>query len=335
MTAGSGGAGTTAGSNAGGGTAGGAGGATAGGGVSPGGAAGAGGGVEPGDTPPVRPLMVSAAPGEHRHTINGRPVGMDNRAPQMMGKLVIELGVDDGGVNDFALKHGFHVYGAEIVHCQIAEAPNTYESKTTAFNGNCRLETFDGVDHDSSINVSVADSVSGKLKQALTDLHAQYPEEDWGYFLNADGSVRWSDVGITGYSHGATSAARWAKKYRLYRAVSRSGPRDNICGQYAAGQCPESVISDWLDEESLTPVERMYGFVGQQDGQYEDILFAMDRMGYVGEPTNIDSVAPPYNGSHRLYIGGGHSNFEDKQYWPAMALAWGVPQENIDYAAGL
>jgi hypothetical protein len=61
----------------------------------------------------------------------------------------------------------------------------------------------------------------------------------------------------------------------------------------------------------------------------------MERMGYVGEPTNIDSVAPPYNGSHRLFIGGGHSNFEDKAFWPAMAVAWGVPPENVAYAAGL
>jgi hypothetical protein len=302
-----------------------------------GGGGGSGGSVvvEPGDTPPKAPLNITAAKAEHKHTVGGRPVGVDNRAPHMMGKLIIELGVDDGGVNEFALKHGFHVYGAEIVHCQIAEAENTYQSKTTAFNGNCRLETFDGVDHDPSINVSPAESVSGKLKAALAELHATYPEEDWGYYLTAEGEVRWSDVGVTGYSHGATSAARWAKQYRFYRAVSRSGPRDNICGNYADGQCPAGVISAWLDEESKTPPERLYGFVGNGDSQYDDILFAMDRMGYLGTPTDIGAVAPPYNNSHRFYINGGHDNFEGKQFWPALAVAWGVPAENVAYAAGL
>jgi hypothetical protein len=320
------------GANAGGVTNGGASGGTPAGGQN---SAGTGGGVEPGDTMPPRPLNVTAAMDEHRHNINGRPAAMDNRAPKMMGKLIVDVGVDNGGAYEFGLKRGFHVYGVNIVHCQIAESPDAYQSKTPAFNGNCRLETFDGVDRDPSINVSPADSVTGKLQKALTDLHAQFPEEDWGYFLNADGTVRWSDVGITGYSHGATSAARWAKHVRLWRVVSRSGPRDNICGQYGEGQCPAGVISSWLDEESATPVERLYGFVGNGDSQYEDILFAMDRMKYMGAPTDINAVAPPYNNSRRLYINGGHSSFDSDEFNTAMGVAWSVPPENMTYAAGL
>jgi hypothetical protein len=296
-----------------------------------------------GDTAPWRELNITAAPGDHRHDVGGRPVAVDNSAPIMMGKLIINLNVDDGGIYDFGLKRGFHIYGADIEHCDI-----NYD--TREHNGDCRLETFDGQDHSPAINVSYENSVMGKLSAALTELAATYPEEDWGYFLNQDGSVRWSDVGVTGVSHGAQSAARWARAYRLYRAVSRSGPRDTECGDgmLHAGtdfdpanppydvNCPDEQISAWIDEESATPTSRLFGFVGNEDGQYGDILFSMERMGYIGQPVNVSKVAPPFEGdSHRFYADDGHSGFDDEKYWPALGVAWGVPQANMDHAAGL
>ena len=74
-------------------------------------------------------------------------------------------------------------------------------------------------------------------------------------------------------------------------------------------------------------------FVGNGDAQYGDIIFAMQRMNYVGTPTNITSGTPPYGGSHRLFINGGHSDFTGKEFWPAMGVAWSVPQDVMDYAA--
>lgn len=303
----------------------------------------AGGSSDAGDTPPVRPLNITAAPGEHVHNVGGRPAAVDNRAPKMMGKLIIELGVDSGGLYQFGLKRGFHVYGADIEHCEITL------DMGREHNGDCRLETFDGVDRTPTLNVTPENSVVGKLTAALAELHQSFPEEDWGYFLNADGTVRWSDVGVTGVSHGAQSAARWARAVRMYRAVSRSGPRDTACGdgKLHAGEtitdamppydpnCPPEKISAWQDEVSMTPTERLFGFVGNEDGQFGDILFAMDYMKYVGKPVNVSVAAPPYDGSHRFYANDGHSGFDGEEYWPALQIAWGVPQENMDYAAGL
>ena len=46
---------------------------------------------------------------------------------------------------------------------------------------------------------------STNQSSALTSLQASNPEEDWGYFLTQDGKdVRWSDVAISGDSHGAS-----------------------------------------------------------------------------------------------------------------------------------
>jgi len=312
---------------------------TSGTGGSAGGTGGSAGAGDPLDTPPTHTLNVQAAPGEHTRTVNGIPAGIDTRLPVIMGKLIVNVEVDAGGMYRYGLKHGFHVLGPSMFHCDIAQLQSTYTSQGKNFNGDCRLEVFDGVDHDTSTAtghamITPATSIAGRVKAALTSLQASNPEEDWGYFLAADGSVRWSDVGFTGYSHGASSSARWAMTVRAWRVVARSGPRDNLCGTLYSGQtCKDDVISSWLDETSKTPLDRVYGLAGTTDSEYGDIIFAMERMHYIGALTDISTVAPPYGGSHRLIVKGqGHLDFNDNAYWPAMDVVWAVPQANIDYA---
>ena len=126
---------------------------------------------------------------------------------------------------------------------------------------------------------------------------------------------------------------RWAKQVRVWRVVARSGPRDNLCGSAPAGQCSEDVISSWLDEESKTPLDRLYGLAGTTDSEYGDIMYAMERMKFPGPPVDINSAAAPYSNSHRLIAqGDGHLDFNDKKFWPVMDVIWGVPAENIAYA---
>jgi hypothetical protein len=343
-----GGSGTTAGTTSTGGTAAGApsggttsGGATSGGmGGASGGSAGAG---DPLDTPPTHTLNVTASATEHMHTVAGMPALIDARLPKMVGKLIIDVEVDSGGSYAYGVKHGFHVLGPGMFHCDIAQSQAAYTADGKSFNGDCRLETFDGVDHDKSTatghaQVTLANSISGRVQAALTELQKNYPEEDWGYYLAADGSVRWSDVGFTGYSHGASSSARWGKAVRLWRVVARSGPRDNICGVLYSGKtCKEDVISAWLDEDNKTPLDRVYGIAGTTDSEYGDIVFAMERMKYPGTPVDIKSMQPPYGNSHRLIANGvGHDDFNekngDKAYWPTMDYVWATPAENIAYA---
>jgi hypothetical protein len=292
-----------------------------------GGSSGSGGGGGGGKT-----LDITAAPKLNTHKVGGRDWAIDTRLPEFMGKLVVNLDVDNGNINDFAIKHGFHVYGAQIFHCPIVESQGDYTSKTTAFNGNCRLETFDGMDHGGGSGVGPADSIMGKVKAGLTQLAADFGEEGWSYFLDDAGEVRWDQVAFTGYSHGATSAARWAKKVKVWRVVSRSGPRDNLCPAPPAA-CNANVISAWLDEPSMTPPDAFWGLVGNGDSQYGNILFAMDRLMLPGTPTEFTPPAgPPANGSHRLYINGGHDAFTDKKFWGALEVAWGTPKAINDYA---
>jgi hypothetical protein len=119
----------------------------------------------------------------------------------------------------------------------------------------------------------------------------------------------------------------------VWRAVGRSGPRDNICDSaYRGKTCPDAVISSWLDETSATPPENLYGLTGTNDSEYGDIVFAMERMKFIGALVDINKVAPPYNGSHRFQINGGHDPFTDKAFWPAMDVIWATAPEDVTYA---
>jgi hypothetical protein len=287
------------------------------------GAAGSGG-LEAGDTPPVRPLNVMASKGEHVH---GK-AGMDTRATKMLGKLVVDLGVNAGGYSSFLAKRGYHSMGAPCGSCP---APDLGGSRTRV--GDCRMQEFA--------------TTEASVKQQLTSLHAQYPEEDWGYFLNADGSVRWSDVALTGISHGATTAAIAGRiGARMWRIVSRSGPRDNTCGS-GNGQCtapittpsydancPDADVAAWLDQPSKTPMNRFYGIVGMTDGQCGDIMFNMKRTGYVGTPVIFDNAAAVLTGTNQFFsMAGGHYDFLAApggvmRTPEVLNIAFGIPPEN-------
>jgi hypothetical protein len=294
------------------------------GGTAAGSSSGGGGGLEAGDTPPVRPLNVMASKGEHVH---GK-AGLDTRATKMLGKLVVDLGVNAGGYSSFLAKRGYHSMGAPCGSCP---APDLGGSRTRV--GECRMQEFA--------------TTEASVKQQLTSLHAQYPEEDWGYFLNADGSVRWSDVAITGISHGATTAAIAGRiGARMWRVVSRSGPRDNTCGlgngQCTApittpaydANCPDEDVAAWLDEEPKTPMNRFYGIVGMTDGQCGDIMFNMHRTGYIGTPVIFDNAQAVLTGTNQFFsMAGGHYDFLAApggvmRTPEVLNIAFGIPPEN-------
>jgi hypothetical protein len=263
--------------------------------------------------------------------------GLDTRAPKMLGKLVVDLGVNSGSYVAWLGKRGFHSMGVSFFHCNVNQSGGD-------FDGNCRLNTFDGLPHGDQNGVSPAESIGGQVLATLKALQQSNPEEDWGYFLNEDGTVRWSDVAFTGMSHGASTAARIGRAVRLYRAVSRSGPRDNGCGIGAAKgdydpQNPPwapncTKVATWLDETPATPYDRFYALVGTTDVEYGDIMFAIDRMKYPGAPVKWNVMGANLAGTNRFYSSeGGHLDFLLAAGKPinteaVIDIAFGVPPEN-------
>jgi hypothetical protein len=284
-------------------------------------AAGGSDGADPCGMPPTHKLNVTAAIGEHNH--NG--AGLDTRSKTMLGKLVLDYGVAGGGYISFLAKRGYHSIGAPgFAECA---APDLGGDRTRV--GKCRIGEIQATEK----------AIEGKLAQ----LQTQYPEEDWGYFLDAQGKLRWSDVATTGFSHGATTAAITGRSYAcVWRAVSRSGPRDNTCGKgpcamplssataYDAA-CADAEVAEWLDQTSKTPMDRFYSMVGMQDGQCGDIMFNMFRTKYLGVPVVFDVAGADLSTSHQFFSSTkGHSGFLDDTLNAAAIgdIAFGIPPEN-------
>ncbi|MEP7050243.1 MAG: hypothetical protein ABJB12_07825, partial [Pseudomonadota bacterium] len=281
------------------------------------GSAGVAGAVANGDLVPPRALNVTAPKARHETTFRAKDADssvsfndnpevavLDNRAPTLLGKLVLQfggVGTNDGtlgGGGEFCARRGFHVLGIA--------AFQDYDilSFGAAFFGDARREVFEGKEYTrlgafANIQITPAGGVAQRTQKALAYLHAKYPDQDWGYYLQADGTVRWSDVIFTGFSHGASNAARFAMLVRASRVVSASGPRENLCVRSDQNNCG-GVIATWLSETSKTPIDRFFALSGTTDDQHLQHLFAMEKLGYSGAPTSIDGSTPPFGNSHRL-----------------------------------
>ncbi|MFO0636477.1 MAG: hypothetical protein U0168_26905 [Nannocystaceae bacterium] len=151
--------------------------------------------------------------------------------------------------------------------------------------GGCRLEAFEGVDHHGFIDIGPPDCTEVRVAAMLAHLQVLHPGGDWQYFL--DGTVpRWDRIVISGISHGASSSGVVGMVRSVERVVMLSGPLDT-------GQ-------SWLLGAPTTPIERFWGFTHTSDSQHEGHLAAFEDLQLPGSPTDIDTVAAPYDGSHRL-----------------------------------
>jgi hypothetical protein len=297
--------------------------------------------------PPPAPIadLITAAPERYTHNIGGHPFAVDLSAPVIMGKLIVDVGVSSGGIYGFGVDRGFHTYGGEIQpQCNLS-----YDPSPSTHNGDCRLNRVDGLPYGDQNTDNPASSLFGELKAGLQELSVTQPGQGWEYFLDSNGELRLQDIGFTGYSHGAQTAARIAVAYCVWRAVSRSGPRDNECGNGTMGGEYDPVTgmwptpafdepcdrySTWLLDPPASPMSHFYSFGGKGDGQFGDFQWSVTHLGggFIGKPVNI-STTPPGD-SHIFYADEGHSGFDSQQYWPALQKAWDVPQANMDFAAG-
>jgi hypothetical protein len=186
-----------------------------------------------------------------------------------------------------------------------------------------RMEILDGIDRSDSLSVTEANSITNRLEKLLDYLDGEFPEDDWGRFLNGDGSVAWSKIVVAGHSQGAGHAAMVAHVHRVARVAMFAGVAD-----YSAyfGE-----PSDWLTDAGATPIADYYGF-----GHTGDTLVPMDRLidiwtalglAEMGQPVNVDGTSPPFGGSHMLFtsaqpaVSGGypeHNSVVVDQYTPKL-----------------
>ncbi len=163
--------------------------------------------------------------------------------------------------------------------------------------GGCRLEAFEGIDHSDIIDITPPDSIETRVVKGLEHLQGLNPQGDWQYFI-VDGKPRWSEIIISGISHGASSAGLVGMVREVDRAVMLSGPLDSN--------------QAWLKLVPETPIDRFYGFTHTADGQHMGHLKSFGDMMLPGKPVVVDDTEPPYDDSHRLVTsaptGDGHGS---------------------------
>lgn len=143
------------------------------------------------------------------------------------------------------------------------------------------------------IDVDEPNSITGRLSRALQYLDATYPDEGWGGFIRADGSLRWRRIVVAGHSQGAGHSAYLTKEFDLAGSIMFAGPGDFVTG---FGPAP------WLYLPSQTPASRMYAFTHVGDRTAAGFFGNQRILGLdaFGPLQNVDGKAPGELTSHML-----------------------------------
>jgi hypothetical protein len=278
------------------------------------GTAGAGGsGMGETDPPAPRPINVTAGAGCNCDINSGGGKARVDTSKPIQGKLVITLpgicgGPGGGGLEGTVISLGFHVFQPQTQSC-VNSAPDKYkqmlekdpnDAEANRQVGDARMELWDGVDRVDWVTVNKGESIAERTLVAIQAGMKQDPGADWGYYLNADGSVRWTDVFIMGYSWGAQSAAMIASYVRFGRVFCASGPQ--------AEQFPNAT---WITHKWATPADRMFMIVGFNEpypsmdkvdiapNTVTSMVDTVTKAGWLGPPVNVlPGDKGPYTGKH-------------------------------------
>ena len=322
--AGAGTGGSTGASGAGGGTGGSTTGASGAGGSTTG-ASGAGGGTTTGTggatyPPDPRPINVMGT-GNTSFNFAGGSAYLNKNKPAQ-GKLVLFLGgicggVGSGGIDGFFRNYGFHIFQPKTDTClDGGKVPKSYHDTiiTTPMDpeanrqiGDSRMELWDGKSRVTWYTVDPSNVIQTATIGMLKQGQMMDPGGDWGFFLNADGTLRTSDVWVVGYSWGSQTWAMISAYVPFGRVITTSGPQDEGFPNAA-----------WITSKSAagTPGDRKYMLIGfdnpypstqGSDSLVMGMVTTVTNAGWPGMVTNVTLTSPgPYTSTQHLFamIGG-------------------------------
>ncbi len=155
---------------------------------------------------------------------------------------------------------------------------------------NARLELLDGIDRSTIVSVNPANGIDNRLIKLLQYLVAQYPDEQWSQYVD-DGAPKWPLIALAGLSLGGGESAMLAKLHLVDRVMMFSSVPDSI----------ETQSAPWTVGH-VTPTNRYFGLVHQQDGFFLPILAGWDSIGMraFGGAVQVETSEPPYGGTHML-----------------------------------
>lgn len=209
-------------------------------------------------------------------------------APQ--GKLVIWLMGYSAPLFERVNSYGMHAIQVHYANkwFGIIPAARRDDGKTL---GNIRLEATTGEDHSDLCAIPKADGMMERAFQFVKWLSKENPQGKWEQFINEKGDgLNWDKVIVSGSSHGATSAARFAMHQKVDRVVCFCGPRDQL--------------ESWQGLPSATPANRFFGFSHVLDsgwtGDHYCRSWEMLGLNQYGAIVDVDISAPPYTHTRRL-----------------------------------
>ncbi len=223
---------------------------------------------------------------------NGKPQDVqqacvDTRvAPQ--GRLVIWLMGPSEALFERLNQYGLHVIQVHYANKWFGLVPAARRDDGRTL-GDIRLEAATGEDHSNWCAIPKPDGMMERAHQFVRWLAREHPGGHWEQFLAQDG-LRWDKVTVAGSSHGATTAARFAKHQAVDRVVCFCGPRDQL--------------ESWQGLPSATPSNRIFAFTHVLDGgwigHHYDRSWEMMGLQAHGPLVFVDRSAPPYENTRRL-----------------------------------
>src|SRR5450432_204966 len=288
--------------------------------------------------PPPRLINVTGT-GTYMGSYMGQPLYFNKDKKPTQGKLFLLLpgignGPGAGGFESFVKVYGFHVFAPKTnTSLTGGNVPQMYKDilKTMPMDheanrqvADARMELWDGKDRVTwnTPPTSILDETVGAIKYAME----QDPGGDWGFFLNADGTLRTTDVWVVGYSWGAQTWSMISTYVRFGRVIAASGPVNEGFPNGA-----------WMTDPSATPVGCKYML--SSDGQIAEMAPNVMKAGWPGAVTMVTTTSPgPYTDDQHLFemIGGdggttpgGHTVFCNDNpangWWPVCKHVLGQP----------
>ncbi len=193
---------------------------------------------------------------------------------------------------------GYHVINLNYVDdipasiCRNDRDPNGFEE--------FRMAIIRG-GHSKHIAVERSNSIENRLIKLLQYLQKIMPRENWGQFLNDDGTIKWESVAVSGQSQGGGHATLIAIKHRVARVICTGSPKDF----YQRKNVPAA----YYKEVSATPKNCYFAFNHLQDytgsTSPEQLLKNLKSLGLYefGSPVNVDAESYPFHHSRILMTG--------------------------------
>jgi hypothetical protein len=195
----------------------------------------------------------------------------------------------------------------------ICEDPTTGRVIDPTCHEAVRSEIIAGVNSSPLVTITVANSISGRLRSLLGYLHGVAPNAGWDQFQTQAGAIKWDKIRISGFSQGSGHAGLIAARESTARMCSFSGPSDAAIltappasGPYITATVGVSTVygvpASWVTSTPATPAARLYSFRHEDDAPFVFASLSWGTLGHLGLGglVSIDSAAPPYSASHTL-----------------------------------